>query len=63
MNKVKGIEFDSIAGLESRGFLFGPQIAYALGKGFVPIRKKNKLPGDKVQHTYKLEYGEDTIEM
>lgn len=56
-------EFDYVAGLESRGFIFGPLIAYELNKGFVPIRKKNKLPGEKVSLEYKLEYGTDIIEM
>lgn len=63
VNKVSSIEFDVVAGLESRGYLFGPLIAYSCNKGFVPIRKKGKLPGEKVSVTYQLEYGEDTIEM
>lgn len=62
---VKKIEFDYdyIAGLESRGFLFGILLSQRTNKGFVPIRKKNKLPGEKVQLEYKLEYGSDIIEL
>jgi adenine phosphoribosyltransferase len=63
VGKLGGIDFDYVAGLESRGFLFGPQLAYAFGKGFIPIRKLGKLPGDKVLQTYDLEYGTDTIEI
>lgn len=63
VSKISHIDFDVVAGLESRGYLFGPLIAYKCHKGFVPIRKKGKLPGEKVFVTYQLEYGEDTIEM
>jgi len=54
---------DVVVGIESRGFIFGAPLAYALGVGFVPVRKRGKLPGDVVSHTYDLEYGTDTIEM
>ncbi|MEK6581228.1 MAG: adenine phosphoribosyltransferase [Nitrospirota bacterium] len=61
---IKGdIKFDIIVGIESRGFIIGGALAYALGKGFIPIRKKGKLPGKTIKHEYKLEYGTDTIEI
>ena len=47
----------------SRGFLFGPIICMELGKPFLPVRKKGKLPGNVVQHTFTLEYGQDTFEI
>lgn len=52
-----------IVGIESRGFIFGAPLAYALGIGFVPVRKKGKLPYKKIAETFTLEYGSDTIEM
>lgn len=58
-----GIPFDIIVGIESRGFIIGGALAYTLGKGFVPVRKKGKLPAETVQHEYELEYGTDTVEM
>ena len=61
--KLKGIDFDIIAGTESRGFIFGVPVAYALHKAFVPIRKKGKLPCDTISESYDLEYGSATIEM
>jgi len=60
---VKGYEFDIIVGPESRGFIFGAPMAYALNKGFVPIRKKGKLPYKTIQVEYELEYGTDILEM
>ena len=57
------VEFDVIVGIESRGFIIGGALSYALGKGFVPVRKKGKLPAEKITHEYELEYGTDTIEM
>jgi adenine phosphoribosyltransferase len=61
---IKGdITFDVIAGIESRGFIIGGALSYTLGKGFIPVRKKGKLPGETVSHEYELEYGTDTIEM
>lgn len=60
---LDGVEFDALAGLESRGFLFGMPIAYNLGKPFLPIRKKGKLPRETVEASYDLEYGSATIEM
>lgn len=52
-----------IVGIESRGFIFGAPLAYALGIGFVPVRKKGKLPYKKIAAQFTLEYGTDTIEM
>lgn len=56
-------EVDVIVGLESRGFLVGPILAYQLKKSFVPIRKKNKLPGEVIKAEYELEYGTDILEL
>lgn len=56
-------EFDLIIGPESRGFIFGAPLAYALNKGFVPIRKKGKLPYRTVSVEYQLEYGKDILEI
>lgn len=54
---------DKIVGIESRGFLFGPQLAYQLGVGFVPVRKPGKLPAETISQSYTLEYGTDELEM
>jgi len=54
---------DIVAGIEARGFIFGPALAYRLGAGFVPIRKPNKLPADKAREEYALEYGTDAVEI
>jgi adenine phosphoribosyltransferase len=54
---------DTLAGIESRGFLLAAPLAVALGTGFVMLRKQGKLPGTTVRHTYALEYGTDTIEI
>lgn len=54
---------DKVIGIESRGFLFGPVVAYNLNAGFVPVRKPGKLPWETVQQSYELEYGSDSIEM
>ena len=60
---VSDLEFDVIAGAESRGFIFGTPIAYNLKKPFVLIRKKGKLPGETISREYDLEYGKATIEI
>ena len=60
---LDGVDCDVIAGAESRGFIFGAPLAYALGKPFVLIRKKGKLPCETVEKSYELEYGTATIEM
>jgi adenine phosphoribosyltransferase len=54
---------DTLAGIESRGFLVTAPLAYQLGLGFVMVRKKGKLPGSTVPYTYNLEYGSDTLEV
>ena len=56
-------DFDIIVGPESRGFIFGMPIAYNLNKGFVPVRKKGKLPHDVISAKYELEYGVDVLEI
>jgi len=60
---LDGVEFDVIVGTESRGFIFGVPIAYALGKPFIPARKKGKLPCETISMQYDLEYGSAEIEM
>ncbi|NLM52844.1 MAG: adenine phosphoribosyltransferase [Firmicutes bacterium] len=60
---AKDIEFELIVGPESRGFIFGAPMAYLLNKGFVPIRKKGKLPYKTIAVEYELEYGTDVMEM
>jgi adenine phosphoribosyltransferase len=60
---IEGLDFDVIAGAESRGFILGAPLAYALHKPFVLIRKKGKLPCETVEQSYDLEYGSATIEM
>ncbi len=54
---------DKVAGVEARGFIFGTAVACELGAGFIPIRKKGKLPADTVEMSYELEYGEATLEV
>lgn len=61
INQFKNEKIDYIVGIESRGFIFGTAIAYQMGIGFVPIRKKGKLPAKTIEETYNLEYGTDTI--
>ncbi|NLK96628.1 adenine phosphoribosyltransferase [Defluviitalea saccharophila] len=63
MDKLEGVDFDLIIGPESRGFIFGVPLAYNMNKGFIPIRKKGKLPYETVEKEYDLEYGTATIEM
>ena len=60
---LRPLKPDLLAGIESRGFLVAAPIAYALGCGFVMIRKKGKLPGPIIPHSYDLEYGSDTVEI
>lgn len=57
------MDFDVVVGTESRGFIFGVPIAYALGKPFIPVRKKGKLPCETISEKYDLEYGSAEIEM
>ena len=58
-----GSKIDKVAGIEARGFILGGAVAHQVSAGFVPIRKKGKLPHKRVSMTYALEYGEDVIEM
>ena len=60
---LDGVDFDVVVGTESSGFIFGVPIAYALGKPFVPVRKKGKLPCETISEKYDLEYGSAEIEM
>lgn len=60
---LEGVDFDLVLGPESRGFIFGVPIAYNMNKGFIPVRKKGKLPCETVSMEYDLEYGTAVIEM
>jgi len=59
----KDKKVDIVLGMEARGFIFAPTVAYALGAGFVPVRKPGKLPAEKLQVNYELEYGTDSLEI
>lgn len=59
----RGRDLTHVAGIEARGFIFGAALAVSLGVGFVPVRKKGKLPGNTIGQNYALEYGADTIEI
>ena len=61
--KYEGLGITKVAGIESRGFIMGAILANRLGAGFVPIRKKGKLPADTLEESYEKEYGTDTIEV
>ena len=63
VNRYSEQKIDKVAGIESRGFIVGAPVAYSLGVGFVPIRKKGKLPAAAIGHDYELEYGHDRIEI
>lgn len=63
VDRYKDMDIDVIVGIEARGFVLGAAMAYNMGKGFVPIRKKGKLPGETYSEDYQLEYGVDTIEV
>ena len=60
---LEGVEFDVVIGAESRGFIFGAPLAYALGKPFVLVRKKGKLPCETISQDYEFEYGTATLEI
>jgi adenine phosphoribosyltransferase len=62
-NRYQGEGVDVVVGVEARGFIFAPALAYALNAGFVPVRKPKKLPAEVVRVTYDLEYGSDSLEM
>ena len=61
--QFKDTKIDYIAGIESRGFIFGMPMAYKLNAGFIPVRKPNKLPAETISEEYSLEYGTDKIEI
>ncbi len=61
--RYAAVKIDKIAGIESRGFILGAPLAYVMNKGFIPIRKKGKLPAETIGHDYELEYGSDRIEI
>jgi adenine phosphoribosyltransferase len=62
-DRYAGLKIDKVAGIESRGFIIGSPLAYELGVGFIPIRKKGKLPAKTIGCDYELEYGTDRIEI
>lgn len=62
-NRYRGASVDKVAGIEARGFIVGAALAHALGTGFVPLRKRGRLPAAAVGRDYELEYGTDRIEM
>jgi adenine phosphoribosyltransferase len=62
-NHFRDKKVDTVVGIEARGFIFGPAIAYHLGAGFVPVRKPKKLPSEVESYSYDLEYGKDTLEI
>jgi adenine phosphoribosyltransferase len=61
--EFEGTQIDTVIGIEARGFIFAPALAYHLGAGFVPVRKPKKLPGERASISYDLEYGQDTLEI
>lgn len=63
VNLVRDTDFDLVIGPESRGFIFGVPVAYLLGKGFIPVRKKGKLPRETISEKYDLEYGQAEVEI
>lgn len=63
VKKLEKKKIDKIVSMESRGFIFGGALAYKLGCGFIPVRKKGKLPWNRISVTYELEYGTDTLEI
>ncbi len=62
-DQIRPSKPDAVLGIEARGFIFAPALAYNLGAGFVPVRKPNKLPAETERISYELEYGMDTLEM
>jgi adenine phosphoribosyltransferase len=63
LHPFMGAPIDLVIGLEARGFILGGAVAHQLGKGFVPVRKKGKLPGKTIEQAYALEYGEAVVEL
>jgi len=62
-NRYKDMQIDKIVGIDARGFIFGAVLSYKLNVGFVPVRKKGKLPAKTISEAYDLEYGQDILEM
>jgi adenine phosphoribosyltransferase len=63
LTELVDLPIDTVIGIEARGFIFAPALAYRLGAGFVPVRKPRKLPAETESISYALEYGEDTLEI
>ncbi|CAL5057164.1 unnamed protein product [Urochloa decumbens] len=63
VERYSGMRIDAVAGIEARGFIFGPAIALAIGAKFIPLRKPRKLPGEVISEKYVLEYGTDCLQM
>jgi len=61
--QFEGVKVDTVIGIEARGFIFAPALAYHMGAGFVPVRKPRKLPAECASISYDLEYGQDTLEI
>lgn len=62
-DRYKNQKIDKVVGIDARGFVFGAVLAYKLGVGFVPVRKRGKLPGETIEESYSLEYGSGTLEI
>lgn len=63
VERYSEVDFDVVVGIDARGFILGAPIAYALDKGFIPVRKKGKLPFDTIEEAYDLEYGQAEIQI
>ena len=63
VQRYRDLQIDKVVGIDARGFVFGAVLAYKLGVGFVPVRKKGKLPAETVEESYFLEYGSGTLEI
>ena len=63
VQRFRDVRVDAVVGIEARGYMLGAPVAYALGAGFVPVRKPGKLPGEKLSEEYALEYGTNTLEI
>lgn len=63
VEKFRDAKIEAVVGIEARGYMLGAPVAYALGAGFVPVRKPGKLPGEKFSEQYALEYGTNTLEV
>jgi len=61
--QYEGANIDAVIGIEARGFIFAPALAYHLNAGFIPVRKPKKLPAERASISYDLEYGQDTLEI